>query len=213
MRSRGVVGVGFAFVIGSAGVACSTGGSGGEDDDDPGPTADAPAAPDSAPGVDGYVPTADAPAAANEPEGLVGITQAHNDVRAAHGVAPLVWDPALAAIAQAWANQCVDTAAPAGLVDANANRSVGYPEYVGENIYGATGPSLVAMIVSYWASQEANYNYASNTCTGNCGAYTQVVWAGSTKLGCGISTCPGLTYGYTVVCDYAPGGNDGNRPY
>ena len=73
-----------------------------------------------------------------------------------------------------------------------------------------TGPDAV----SSWASEAADYDYASNTCAGVCGHYTQVVWATSTKLGCGVSTCPGLIYGHTIVCDYAPGGNiSGQRPY
>jgi uncharacterized protein YkwD len=159
-----------------------------------------------------------APDAANPPEdepaGLVGTTDAHNQVRAAHGVAPLVWDPALAAIAQAWAEQCVDVEAPIGLIDHNAGRSDGYPEYVGENIYGSGGPASGTDAVALWASEEADYDYASNTCSSVCGHYTQIVWADTTKVGCGIYSCPGLAYGNSVVCNYAPGGNiGGQRPY
>lgn len=149
----------------------------------------------------------------DEPAGLVGTTDAHNQVRAAHGVAPLTWDPALAVIAQGWAEQCVDTEAPIGLIDHNPNRSDTYPEYVGENIYGSGGPASGTDAVTLWASEEADYDYASNTCSGICGHYTQIVWAATTKVGCGIHTCPGLTYGNSVICNYGPGGNSGGRPY
>ncbi|MCA9679617.1 MAG: Fis family transcriptional regulator, partial [Myxococcales bacterium] len=156
----------------------------------------------------------DAAPIVGEPPGLVGITAAHNQVRASVGVGPMVWDPEVAAIAQGWADQCVDVTAPIGLVDHNAGRSDNYPGYVGENIYGSSGAVTGPDAVSSWASEAADYDYASNTCAGVCGHYTQVVWATSTKLGCGVSTCPGLIYGHTIVCDYAPGGNiSGQRPY
>jgi hypothetical protein len=154
----------------------------------------------------------DAPSA-DEPAGLEGTTAAHNAVRAAHGVGPLTWDPALAAIAQGWAEQCVDNEAPIGLIDHNPDRSATYPEYVGENVYGSGGAPSGTDAVALWVSEEADYDYPSNTCSDICGHYTQVVWAATTKVGCGIHTCPGLAYGGTVVCNYAPGGNDGGRPY
>lgn len=184
----------------------------GDDDDAPAPDAD-PDAPDADPTRPDADPAAPDATPADEPPGLVGTTAAHNQVRAAHGVAPLVWDPALAAIAQGWAEQCVDTQAPIGLIDHNPNRSDGYGEYVGENIYGSGGAASGTDAVALWVAEEANYDYDTNTCNGVCGHYTQVVWATTTKLGCGIHTCPGLTYGNSVVCNYAPGGNDGGRPY
>ena len=151
---------------------------------------------------------------AGEPPGLAGITNAHNQVRAAVGVGPLTWDPALAAIASAWVIQCVDADAN-GLVDHNANRSVGYPTYVGENIYGSTGDATAQGAVDSWAAEKSAYTYATNTCaTGAvCGHYTQLVWAATTKVGCAKHDCAGLTYHSTIVCDYGPGGNTGGPPY
>jgi pathogenesis-related protein 1 len=156
----------------------------------------------------------DAPPPANEPAGLVGTVAAHNAARAEVGLPPLTWDPALAAIADAWVRQCRDTEAPTGLVDHNAGRSQGYPTYVGENIYGASGQASGTAATASWVAEKANYNYAANSCSGVCGHYTQVVWRETTKVGCAIYTCPGLRYGSTVVCNYAPGGNvGGRRPY
>jgi uncharacterized protein YkwD len=155
----------------------------------------------------------DAPGSNEEPPALAGITAAHNAVRATVGVPPLVWDAQLTGIAQGWADQCVDVTAPAGLIDHNANRSATYPEYVGENIYGSTGPATPSAAVNDWASEASSYDYATDTCSSVCGHYTQVVWRTTTKVGCGISTCPGLTYSHSIVCDYAPGGNTGGRPY
>jgi pathogenesis-related protein 1 len=151
-----------------------------------------------------------------EPPELAGIVAAHNAVRAGVGVGPLTWDPALAAIAAAWAAQCVDVTAPFGLVDHNANRSAGYPTYVGENIYGSSGSATAKGAVDVWAAEAASYDYATNTCAAGkvCGHYTQIVWRATTKVGCALRDCPALTYRSTIVCDYGPGGNiGGQKPY
>lgn len=151
-----------------------------------------------------------------EPPALAGITAAHNQARAGVGVGPMTWNAALAATAQAWADTCTDVAAPIGLVDHNPNRSVGHPYYVGENIYASTGTADPAAAVTAWMSESAYYHYDTNTCDPGqvCGHYTQVVWAASVDLGCGISNCTGLAYPSTIVCDYGPGGNvQGQKPY
>jgi hypothetical protein len=112
-----------ATVLVSAALAACAG-------DDGAPTTDDGGDGDGASGpVDGGP---DAPPPANEPAGLVGTVAAHNAARAEVGLPPLTWDPALAAIADAWVRQCRDTEAPTGLVDHNAGRSQGYPTYVGQ---------------------------------------------------------------------------------
>jgi hypothetical protein len=169
----------------------------------------------------GGEPSADLPSIAGEPPLLVGITAAHNQVRAMVSTSvplpPLVWDPALAATAAAWVAKCTDTQAPTGLIDHNANRSVGHPYYVGENVYGSSGlpsSSTAQQAVNLWAAERANYNYATNTCNGVCGHYTQIVWRNTVKVGCAIGDCPNLKYRTSLVCDYGPGGNYvGQRPY
>ncbi|MEZ4367461.1 MAG: CAP domain-containing protein [Kofleriaceae bacterium] len=149
-----------------------------------------------------------------EPVALAGILAAHNQVRASHGQAALSWDDDLAEIAATWAAACVDVEAPAGLIDHNPGRSDTYPEYVGENIFGSSAPTTGTSAVSAWASEESDYDYDTNTCTGVCGHYTQLVWAETTKVGCAMHACPGLTFGNAIVCNYAPGGNvNGRRPY
>ncbi len=148
-----------------------------------------------------------------EPPGLEGITQAHNAVRASVGVPPLVWDPELAVVAQTWADGCVDNESPTGLVDHNADRSSNYPGFVGENIYGTSQTPTAQGAVDRWAAEAADYDYDSNSCSGVCGHYTQVVWATTERLGCGVSQCAGLQFGGTIVCNYSPAGNTGGRPY
>ena len=150
-----------------------------------------------------------------EPAALAGITAAHNAVRAGVGVKmpPLSWNESLAASAQAWANQCIDGAPPGGLIDHNPKRSVGFPWYVGENIYASSATASAKGAVRSWAAEQQNYDYGRNTCKGTCGHYTQMVWAKSVFLGCAIASCPNLRFSSSIVCDYAPGGNNGGRPY
>jgi hypothetical protein len=141
-----------------------------------------------------------------EPAELQGITNAHNTVRATVGVAPTEWDDELAAIAQAWADGCQ--------WGHNPGRSDTYPGYVGENIYGGGGVPTGQQVTDAWASEVANYDYETNSCSSVCGHYTQIVWADSIKLGCGFASCPGGTVANFVVCNYAPGGNIvGQKPY
>jgi pathogenesis-related protein 1 len=180
---------------------------GGDDDDDVIGDDDDDDDDDDSAGVDGGNP------AEGEPAALAGITAAHNEVRAAHGVGPMTWSASLAATAQAWADACTDDESPAGLIDHNPGRSDGHPYYVGENVYGSSGGASGPDAVELWASEESDYDYEGNSCSGVCGHYTQVVWATSVDLGCGISTCPGLTYSTSIVCNYGPGGNNGDRPY
>ena len=180
------------------------------------PSADAdPNAPDANPSAPDATPRPDAAPIVGEPAALQGITQLHNDERALVGVAALAWDPALAAVAQAWAEQCIDNSAPIGLIDHNAGRSDNYPGYVGENIYGSSGTATAQRAVSSWASEKTDYDYASNSCAPGkaCGHYTQVVWSTSERLGCALYNCPGLQYSSSLVCNYSPGGNNGGRPY
>jgi uncharacterized protein YkwD len=149
-----------------------------------------------------------------EPAGLRGITALHNRVRAGVGVGPLRWSARLANTAQAWADTCTDRTAPRGLLDHNPGRSEGYPHWLGENVFGSSGVATPERAVAWWAAEAEHYDYATNTCRGVCGHYTQMVWAKTTDVGCGIATCPAHTFKSAIVCDYAPGGNTrGERPY
>jgi pathogenesis-related protein 1 len=145
-----------------------------------------------------------------EPAELTGTLAAHNQVRRQVGLLELSWDPELAATAKAWATRCEDDEAPIGLVDHNPDRG----KDVGENIYGSSGAATGPAAVSAWAAESANYNYASNQCTGVCGHYTQLVWRETQRVGCAVHACTSLRFSGTVVCNYSPAGNVNNRrPY
>jgi len=62
-------------------------------------------------------------------------------------------------------------------------------------------------MVDLWYDESADYDYAAGTSKngGVTGHFTQVVWQGTTELGCGISNCPSI--GSFLVCNYGPAGN------
>jgi pathogenesis-related protein 1 len=149
-----------------------------------------------------------------EPAELDGMTAEHNEARAnvspaaATPLPPLTWDPAIAAVAQAYSENCV-------FEHSNGR--------YGENLYANYGSNASpADVVGGWVSEVEFYDYASNSCQPNeiCGHYTQVVWADSLRLGCGVATCTqNSPFGNNEpwqnwVCNYDPPGNwVGEKPY
>lgn len=179
-------------------------------------------------------------ASSGETGRMVGMTAAHNAVRAMVKTMPmlpdLVWDPEVAAYAQQWTDSLA-----ASHCDAPMHRSgtdlqkKGY----GENLamfagFGAPPNTPPKQAVDGWAGEVACWTYGTisgfnimgtekcdKTCYTNmhsdgCGHYTQVVWRSSTKLGCGVSTCTNSMGLQTDIwiCNYSPAGNFvGMAPY
>ncbi|XP_073337023.1 GLIPR1-like protein 1 [Pagrus major] len=150
----------------------------------------------------------------------------HNRARssvspAASDMLYMTWDAGLAITARAWARHCLFEH-NTYLDDA---RRV-HPTFssVGENIWAGYPPSFfnVASAVKKWVDEKQEYDYNSNRCTKVCGHYTQVVWAGSYKVGCAAQLCPNgvkstnfdTEEGVIFVCNYALAGNViGRKPY
>lgn len=145
-----------------------------------------------------------------EPAVMNGMTAAHNAARASVNPAPqtpmppLTWSGDVAAVAQAYSANCV--------FEHSGNS-------FGENLYATTGGGTPQDVVDSWVSEVADYDYASNSCSNVCGHYTQVVWAKSLRLGCGMTKCTtGSPWGSGEwefwVCNYDPPGNYvGEQPY
>ncbi|KAJ1307611.1 hypothetical protein OPQ81_001706 [Rhizoctonia solani] len=116
----------------------------------------------------------------------------HNNERARHGARALVWDNALASSAQAWANQCQFRHSQSG-----------------QNLYAGSGNPTAAAAIAWWNAESNNYNPRNPQPS----HWTQVVWKGTTKLGCGMKQCPPgtvLDAKYVAnyyVCHYSPAGN------
>jgi pathogenesis-related protein 1 len=147
----------------------------------------------------------------------------HNQARAsvnppAKTMPTMTWDSTIANFAIAYTAKCQGDGT---LLNHNPNRNLASGEYVGENIYATSqkvtasnAASVLTEAVNYWVAEKSDYNYASNSCSGDCGHYTQVVWADSVRVGCALVTCSNQKYPSTVLCDYGPGGNyNGEKPY
>jgi len=130
----------------------------------------------------------------------------------------LAWDEDLAQVVQGWLHQCI--------WNHNANRTaqygalVGGSTYVGENlaVYLTPGspPDIVDFALDLWFDEVADYTYGrfDQTDADTAGHYTQIAWAGTHRVGCGMAVCPGSAFGYPSSwtayyfgCDYAQGGN------
>lgn len=137
--------------------------------------------------------------------GINEILAAHNQWRSQVGVAPLEWSDELAAYAQEWAETL-----------AQRQRMQHRPDNpYGENISQGMNAYLSATrAVSLWGEEIKDYDYETNSCIVGaiCGHYTQLVWAESEKIGCGMVR---KDNGWEIwVCNYDPPGNyQGERPY
>ena len=123
-----------------------------------------------------------------------------------------VWDFELEAIAQRWADQCQS--------GHDTNRMILDETYVGQNVAWSwsSGPKSVLDSIldatqswydevhdpGYWSKPDSPFVSA-----GGAGHYTQVVWADTEYLGCGMvyKGDEGEGYEVTTVCNYAVGGN------
>jgi len=126
----------------------------------------------------------------------------HNAARARAGTPPLAWSSQLAARSQTWANT---------LLARGEFRHTPSPVY-GENLFEIVGAAASpAEVVNMWMSESPNYNYSSNTCSGTCGHYTQIIWNTTRSVGCASARGHDREI---WVCTYDPPGNwIGRRPY
>jgi len=145
-----------------------------------------------------------------EPGVLRGMTDAHNKKRSVTGggLPDLIWDEDVAAYAQAWANQLQQQ----NDCRMKHRRGTDKQRKYGENIAWAEGMEMEPeRVVGMWYDEIQYYDYNTNSCSGSCGHYTQVVWRNSRKVGCGMAKCD---HTEVWVCNYDPPGNwIGKKPY
>ncbi|KAH9486756.1 Protein PRY2 [Psilocybe cubensis] len=121
----------------------------------------------------------------------------HNTIRAQHGAAPLTWSDSLAAKAQQWANGC------------KFQHSGGSLGPFGENLAAGTGSDYgISQAIKDWTDEVSDYN-PSNPVASH---FTQVVWKGTSEVGCAVQSCNGIfdaSFGPAkyFVCEYSKQGN------
>lgn len=136
----------------------------------------------------------------------------HNGYRSTHRSPNMSINNSLNNTAQSWAEYLA-----ANGVFEHSDRS--QRNNAGENlyVYYTTAPSISAdtlaeEAVTNWYDEVSDYDYSNPGFSMGTGHFTQVVWKGSTELGCGAAegtaTFDGTRFNaFYVVCHYAPAGN------
>jgi len=117
----------------------------------------------------------------------------HNSFRALHGASPLVWNDDLAAAANNWASGCVFEHS-GGQVGAFGGMSSNWLSPItkdpifqpSENLAVGTDPFTITDGINMWTGEAGDYDPKNPTYS----HFTQVVWKGTTELGCAFVTCP-----------------------
>jgi uncharacterized protein YkwD len=174
-------------------------------------------------------------AASGETGRMIGMTAAHNAVRAmvqtTPPLLPMTWSPTLAAYAQEWTDELASNPTTCAQPMHRSGQDLQRKRY-GENL-AASGSrparmTTLAFAIDGWSGEVACYTYGTilgseqcdtscymNMHSDGCGHYTQLVWRDSLEVGCGVSTCTanGITYDIWV-CNYSqPGNVVGRTPY
>lgn len=131
------------------------------------------------------------------------ILERHNFYRAQHCAPALVWDDEIAASAQSWSDGCVFTH--------DGVAGTGF----GENLAGGIVGENAGAAVDMWYNEVFQYDFANQGFSFQTGHFTQVVWKNTTRVGCGVSQCPGSIFGWPpeqgnalmYSCRYAAPGN------
>ena len=130
-------------------------------------------------------------ASAPEQADLLAIHSAH---RAKHCAPPLAWSADVARAAQGWADRLAS--------DCSFSHS---GSRYGENLWaGSDGAFSTRHVVDSWYGEAAKYDFKRPGFSMQTGHFTQVVWVGTKRLGCGTATCKGNRI---WVCNYDPPGN------
>lgn len=133
----------------------------------------------------------------------------HNDYRALHHAPALTSSNSLERSAQDWANQLAST----GAFEHSGASGVGENLYASYTTQSSIATNTLATgAVQAWYEEVENYNYENPGFSSATGHFTQVVWQGTTQLGCGAAqgtkTINGRRYNaFYVVCHYAAPGN------
>jgi uncharacterized protein YkwD len=149
----------------------------------------------------------------------VAIVRGHNQKRLGEQAADmqrLKYNENLARLAQAWADRCVFEHRQHGSFEPT---DYGF-KTVGENMWAWSDDSkkIPDQPIQDWFDEKANYDFNGPSCRKEpCGHYTQLVWATTREVGCGLAKCNMAGLGPNTiffVCNYGPGGNDaGKQPY
>merc|ERR1719228_1372676 len=139
---------------------------------------------------------------------MVGALKAHNKYRQLHHVSNLENDVALNIQATKWAKHLVKL----GRMEHSKGTGTGENIYVSYTTGSLQTDNIGEKATDSWYDEIELYNFGNPGFSSETGHFTQVVWKGSTKVGCGYATGKTTMRGRTwnvayVVCNYSPPGN------
>ncbi|KPI93767.1 Cysteine-rich secretory protein DIS2 [Papilio xuthus] len=115
------------------------------------------------------------------------------------------WNPIAAKQAQSYADKCIFLQHNDPL-----ENTIPYLGSCGQNLFVAAQKTPWFFALKTWFLEYKNFTYGEPIKDLKAvGHYTQMVWATSHKVGCGLAHCTGGPWGkfYNYVCHYCPGGN------
>ncbi|XP_013133576.1 PREDICTED: serotriflin-like [Papilio polytes] len=115
------------------------------------------------------------------------------------------WNPIAAKQAQSYADKCIFLQHNDPL-----ENTIPYLGFCGQNLFVAAQKTPWFFALKTWFLEYKNFTYGEPVKNLKAvGHYTQMVWATSHKIGCGLAHCTGGPWGkfYNYVCHYCPGGN------
>lgn len=136
------------------------------------------------------------------------ILSLHNRERAAVGAPPLAWDPALAASAASYGPSL---AALGRLAHSPRETRPGQRENLAMGSASHYGPED---LVGLWVDEKQHFQpgtFPNVSRTGewkDVAHYTQMIWKGTTNVGCAMHVAAGRNY---LICRYSPPGNADGR--
>jgi len=149
--------------------------------------------------------TGDAPKPRGDAQLQRVMLRTHNDARRAVGVGPLVWDNGLEAHAEAYAQKLARSG------KFKHDKQKGISPRQGENLWmGTRGAFTYREMSGSWIDEKRDYKrgiFPDNANTGkwsDVGHYTQIIWRGTTHVGCAVASNERSDY---LVCRYTPAGN------
>ncbi|XP_051873843.1 C-type lectin domain family 18 member A-like isoform X2 [Pristis pectinata] len=143
------------------------------------------------------------------PKERFAILAHHNRLRSkvqppAANMQKMEWSEKLARLAQMRASSCQRS-------QQDQQIQVAEEEEIGWNYHTTVDAGVsVSNVIDLWFREAQNYHYHTGQCKYNasCQHYTQLVWATSSKVGCGKHICVhDEQWTVIVVCAYSPGGN------
>jgi uncharacterized protein YkwD len=140
---------------------------------------------------------------------ISALLQQHNTYRSALQLPDLVWSPALARDALAWARHLASTG--------RGQHDVSIRGREGENLWWGTADAYsYTDMVAMWGNEKNNFVYGvfpnvGTSSSAVVGHYTQIVWKNTTSVGCALAGNGETDF---LVCRYSPPGNViGQKPY